>query len=152
MVQRAERVVHLLAHHRMAKHTHQVVAEHGYPQRRLCRPEVPQYETAQSKVSLELLDPVLAICPSTVQLPHLQGRNTQIGQHKVDFSPEVSLFGCRDTSDCTSQRCWEPKARTMLSPMRLNFLSDDIDRGGDAGVVTTHEESVKKNQVLSVLR
>ncbi len=55
MVQRAERVVHLLAHYRMAKHTHQVVAEHGYPQRRLCRPEVPQYETAQSKVSLSLL-------------------------------------------------------------------------------------------------
>lgn len=66
----------------------------------------------------------------------------QIGQHKVDFSPEVSLFGCRDTSDCTSQRCWEAKARAILSPMRLNFLSDDIDRGGDAGVVITQEESV----------
>ena len=55
MVQRWERVVYLLAHHSVAKHTHQVVAEHGYPQRRLCRPEVPHYETAQSKVSLELL-------------------------------------------------------------------------------------------------
>ena len=72
--------------------------------------------------------------------------------HLLAHHRMVSLFGCCDGSDCTSQRCWEPKARAVLSPMRLNFLSDDIDRGGNAGVVITHEESFKKNQVLSVLR
>ena len=61
MVQRWERVVYLLAHHSVAKHTHQVVRQHRHPQRRLSGPEVTQHKTAQAKVRLELLDPVLTV-------------------------------------------------------------------------------------------
>ncbi len=51
MVQRGQRVVHLLAHHRMAKHTHQVVAQHRHPQCRLGRPEIPENEAVQAKLT-----------------------------------------------------------------------------------------------------
>lgn len=39
-MQRREGVVHALAHHRVAKRTHQVVGKHRHLQRRLCCPYV----------------------------------------------------------------------------------------------------------------
>ena len=62
VMQDGQCVVNLLTHHRVTAHTHQVVGQHAHAQRRLGGPEVAQYKAVQSKVCLEFLDPVLAVC------------------------------------------------------------------------------------------